>query len=95
MMKKLITLVLVLAFAAPALADDVIPPWWADDGGGSRVMPTGLDPCDPYRYTGPEQLQGSTYSQWTYDDPCGVFAWDEPETSWFVSHPEKEDPWQD
>ena len=104
MMNKLVVLVVALAIAAPALADDLIPPWWADDGYGGRVMPTGQDPCDPFRYTGPEQLQGSTYSAWTYDDPCNVFGpygpggapeGDYPDTSWFVSHPDKEDPWHE
>jgi hypothetical protein len=103
MMKKLITLLLVLAFAAPAMADDLYPAWWADDGYGDRVLPTGqedpIDPCTllpvprPNRYTGPAQLEGSTYSQWTYDDPCNVYDGDFPETSWFVVHPDKEDPW--
>jgi hypothetical protein len=69
MMKKLITLLLVLAFAAPALADD-IEAWYAPFRG------------DP----------GSTYSQWTYDDPCGVYEYDPPEVYSFVSHPEKLDP---
>jgi len=35
---------------------------------------------------------GSTFSEWTYDDPCGVYLWDPPESSWFVPHPEKENP---
>ena len=39
--------------------------------------------------------EGSTYSEWTYDDPCGVGEWDGPDNSYFVSHPEKEDPYQD
>ena len=32
-------------------------------------------------------LAGTTFSEWTYDDPCGVYLWDPPENSWFVSHP--------
>ena len=76
MMKKLITVVLVLAFAGSVLADDLIPAPWANDGADNRVP----------------GLPGSTYSEWTYDDPCGVYDWDFPEASWFVSHPEKEDP---
>jgi len=67
MMNKLIVLVLALAIAAPALADDLV--------------------SAPWRYE-----PGSTYSEWTYDDPCGVYDWDLPESSSFVSHPEKEDP---
>ena len=67
MMKKLITLLLVLAFAAPALADDVVEA--------------------PFR-----GLEGTTYAQFTYDDPCGVYDYDFAETSWFVSHPDKGDP---
>ena len=65
MMKKLI--VLVLAFAAPALADDLIAPAWRGE-------------------------PGTTYSEWTYDDPCNLYDGDWPENSSFVSHPEKEDP---
>ena len=67
MMNKLIVLVLALAIAAPALADDLIAPPWRNE-------------------------PGSTYSQWTYDDPCGVYDWDPPEVYSFVPHPEKEDP---
>lgn len=67
MMNKLIVLVLALAIAAPALADDLIEA--------------------PFR-----GLEGTTYSQWTYNDPCGVFTGDKPESSWFVSHPDKIDP---
>lgn len=77
MMKKLITVVLVLAFAGSVLADDLIPAPWANDGYDNRI------PGQP----------GSTYSEWTYDDPCNVFYGDTPENSWFVSHPDKEDPW--
>ena len=69
MMKKLIALVLVLAFAAPAMADD-IEEWYA-----------------PFRGE-----PGTTYSQWTYNDPCGVYDWDPAEAWSFVPHPEKEDP---
>lgn len=94
MMKKLIALVLILTFATSALADDLIPAPWANDGSDNRIMPEGLgsDPCSPFAATGPVGLQGSTYAQWTYDDPCGVFYWDPAETFWFVRHPEKEDP---
>lgn len=99
-MRKFITLVLVLAFAAPALSDDVILPWWADDGVGNRVMPTDQDPFNPMRYLGPTSTPGSptwgltvtTYSQWTYDDPCDVYDADWPEQSWFVVHPVHPDP---
>jgi hypothetical protein len=35
---------------------------------------------------------GSTYSQWSYDDPCGVYDFDLPDTFSFVSHPHKIDP---
>ena len=40
-------------------------------------------------------LPGSTFSEWTYDDGVGVYDWynpDFPENSWYVSHPDKEDP---
>ncbi len=93
MMNKLIVLVLALAIVAPALADDVVIPWWADDGLGNRVGPTGQDPCDPARWTGPEQLQGSTFSEWTYDVDTGDPFF--PDDSYFVSHPLKEDPWHE
>ena len=76
MMKKLITVVLVLAFAGSVLADDLIPAPWANDGADNRI------PGAP----------GSTFSQWEYDDPCGVYEWDVPEDNYFVSHPAREDP---
>ena len=38
---------------------------------------------------------GSTFSDWTYDDPCDVFDGDLPDNSWFVSHPDWLDPYQD
>jgi len=53
MMNKLIVLVLALAIAAPALADDLIPAPWRGE-------------------------PGTTYSEWTYDDPCGVYDWEGP-----------------
>lgn len=59
MMNKLIVLVLALAIAAPALADDMVAPSWRGD-------------------------PGSTYSEWTYDDPCDVYDGDFPEISSFV-----------
>ena len=67
MMNKLIVLVLALAIAAPAVADDLIPA--------------------PFR-----NEPGSTYSHWTYNDPCGVYDFDPPESSWYVEHPDKEPP---
>jgi hypothetical protein len=91
-MKRFILLVLASAIAAPVLADDLIPAWWANDGYGNRIQPTGSDPCNPLRYMGPSGLGGTTYSEWTYDDPCGVYSFDPPETSWYVSHPDYEDP---
>jgi len=67
MMNKLIVLVLALAIAAPALADDRVPA--------------------PFRGE-----PGTTYSEWTYDDPCNVYNSgspdyipDWPESSSFVS----------
>ena len=79
MMNKLIVLVLAFAIVAPALADDLIPAPWANDGYDNRVP----------------GLPGSTYSEWTYDDPCGLFYFDPADNSWFVSHPLKEDPYID
>ena len=76
MTKKRIVLVLVLSFATPALADDYIPAPWANDGADNRIP----------------GLPGSTYSEWTYDDPIGVYSWDPPESSWIVPHPDKLDP---
>jgi hypothetical protein len=83
MMNKLIALVLALAIAAPVLADDLIPPVTSQDG---EWGPAGT----PWR-----GLPGSTYSQWTYADPCGVYDADWPDSSSFVPHPLKEDPWID
>ena len=68
MMNKLIVLVLALAIAAPALADDLIP-------ASFRGLP------------------GSTHSEWTYDDAELLFDWDLADSSSFVSHPDKEDPY--
>ena len=78
MMNKLIIVVLAFAIVAPALADDLIPAPWANDGYDNRI------PGAP----------GSTYSEWTYDDPEGVYEYfaDYADNSWFVSHPEKLDP---
>jgi len=78
MMNKLIVLVLALAIAAPALADDRVQP-----------PPHPTDPCYPVTWRG---APGSTYSEWTYDDGVGVYTNDPPDNSWFVSHPDKEDP---
>jgi hypothetical protein len=39
--------------------------------------------------------EGSTYSHWTYDDPCNVYYGDAPDSYWIVSHPLKEDPWRE
>ncbi len=80
-MNKLIVLVLALAIAAPVLADDLIPPVTSQDGEWGLAG-------TPWR-----GLPGSTYSQWTYDDPCGVGDWDMPEVTEWYSHPLKEDPW--
>ena len=66
-MKRFIVLVLALAIATPALAEDL----------------------SPASFRG---LLGSTFSDWTYDDPCGVYSFDPPESSWFVSHPDMLDP---
>ena len=43
-------------------------------------------------------LPGSTLSNWTFDDDVGLFGeeettYDWPDSSSFVSHPDKEDPW--
>ena len=82
MMNKLIVLVLTLAIAAPVLADDrVAPPQNPETGVGTSWR------GDP----------GSTYSEWTYDDPCNVYNYnyegpDWPEVTSFVPHPLKEDP---
>ena len=35
---------------------------------------------------------GTTFSEWTYADGEGVFEWDLPDNSYFISHPDKEDP---
>jgi len=67
MMKKFIALVLVLAFAAPLLADDLVYAPFRGDPGSTRLV-------------------------WTYDDPCGVYSWDAPESSSFVSDPPAGDP---
>jgi hypothetical protein len=76
MMKKLIALVLVLTFGASALADDLIPAPWANDGYNVRIPGPG----------------GSLGAEWTYDDPCGVYDYDWADNEWFVSHPDKGDP---
>jgi hypothetical protein len=39
--------------------------------------------------------QGTTFSEWTYDDDVDVYDWDGPDNSYFISHPAKEDPYQD
>ncbi|MHC4722583.1 MAG: hypothetical protein ACYS6I_07725, partial [Planctomycetota bacterium] len=71
-MNKLIVLVLALAIAAPALADDLIPPVTSQ---GGEWGPAG---------TAFRGLPGSTSSDWRYDDPCGIYSWDMPEVSSFV-----------
>jgi len=76
MVKRFVVLVLASAVATPALADDFFPAPWANDGYNNRVP----------------GMPGTTFSEWTYDDPCGVYSNDFPESSSFVSHHERFDP---
>lgn len=71
-MKRFVVLVLASAVAIPVLADDFIPAPWANDGYNDRIP----------------GVPSTTFSEWEYDDPCGVYSFDPPENSWYVSHPD-------
>ena len=64
MVRRFVILVLALAIATPALAEDLSPAFF-------RGLP------------------GTTFSDWTYDDPCGVYSFDPPESSsdWYDALP--------
>ncbi len=80
MMNKLIALVLILTFAASALADDLVPAPWANDGENNRIPGT----------------PGSTFSQWEFTNAISPNPnWETvyfPDNFFFVHHDEKEDP---
>ena len=86
MMKKLIVLMMALAIAVPALADDFMEP---------PAHP--VDPAYPVTWRG---APGSMYMEWTYDAAAPGAGmgeaindhWDAHDVGSFVPHPEKEDP---